>query len=47
LFYLAGVVLELTVLSNRGVLVETTWRMHPDVCEFMSELMCGGKLRSH
>jgi len=38
---------ELTVSPGRGVLLETTWRMHPDVCEFISEVMYGGKLHSH
>jgi predicted RecB family nuclease len=38
---------ELTVPTDRGVLLETTWRMHPDVCEFISEVMYGGKLHSH
>jgi len=38
---------ELTVPPDRGVLLETTWRMHPDVCEFISEVMYGGKLHSH
>jgi superfamily I DNA and/or RNA helicase len=38
---------ELTVLPDRGVLLETTRRMHPDVCEFISEVMYGGKLHSH
>ncbi len=38
---------ELTVPADRGVLLETTWRMHPDVCEFISEVMYGGKLHSH
>jgi len=38
---------ELTVSPDRGVLLETTWRMHPDVCEFISEVMYGGKLHSH
>ncbi len=37
----------LTVPADRGVLLETTWRMHPDVCEFISEVMYGGKLHSH
>jgi predicted RecB family nuclease len=37
----------LTVPPDRGVLLETTWRMHPDVCEFISEVMYGGKLHSH
>ena len=38
---------ELTVPADRGVLLETTWRMHPDVCEFISEVMYGGKLHNH
>ncbi len=38
---------ELTVPPDRGVLLETTWRMHPDVCEFISEVMYGGRLHSH
>ncbi len=38
---------ELTVPADRGVLLETTWRMHPDVCEFISEVMYAGKLHSH
>ncbi len=38
---------DLTVPPDRGVLLETTWRMHPDVCEFISEVMYGGKLHSH
>jgi len=38
---------ELTVLPERGVLLETTWRMHPDVCEFISDVMYGGKLHCH
>jgi predicted RecB family nuclease len=37
----------LTVPPDRGVLLETTWRMHPDVCGFISEVMYGGKLHSH
>ncbi len=38
---------ELTVPADRGVLLEETRRMHPDICEFISEVMYGGKLRSH
>jgi len=38
---------ELTVPADRGVLLKTTWRMHPDVCGFISEVMYGGKLHSH
>jgi predicted RecB family nuclease len=38
---------ELTVPPEQGVLLDTTWRMHPDVCEFISDVMYGGKLHSH
>ena len=38
---------DITVPADRGVLLETTRRMHPDVCEFISDVMYGGKLRSH
>ncbi len=38
---------ELTVPPDRGVLLETTWRMHPDVCGFISDVIYGGKLHSH
>jgi uncharacterized protein len=38
---------ELTVPPDRGVLLDTTWRMHPDVCEFISDVMYGAKLHSH
>jgi predicted RecB family nuclease len=38
---------ELTMPADRGVLLDTTRRMHPDVCEFISDVMYGGKLHSH
>ncbi len=38
---------ELTVRPDRGVLLDTTWRMHPDVCGFISDVMYDGKLHSH
>jgi uncharacterized protein len=38
---------DLTVPPERGVLLDTTWRMHPHVCEFISEVMYEGKLHSH
>lgn len=38
---------ELTMPPERGVLLDTTWRMHPHVCEFISDVMYGGKLHSH
>jgi hypothetical protein len=31
---------------DRGVLLDVTWRMHPDVCGFISDVMYEGKLTS-
>lgn len=33
-----------TVPPDRGVLLETTWRMHPAVCDFVSRTMYDGRL---
>lgn len=35
-----------TVAEGRGVFLAETWRMHPDVAGFVSELMYDGRLRS-
>ncbi|MEM1331938.1 MAG: AAA domain-containing protein [Actinomycetota bacterium] len=35
------------VTDDRGVLLETTWRMHPDVCGFISDTFYEGSLRTH
>jgi uncharacterized protein len=37
---------EPTVRSDRGLFLEETWRMHPEVCGFISELAYDGRLRS-
>ena len=37
----------LTISNDRGVLLDVTWRLHPDVCRFISDVMYGGKLNSH
>ncbi len=34
------------VASDRGILLTDTYRMHPDVCRFISELLYEGKLQS-
>jgi uncharacterized protein len=36
-----------TVPEDRGVFLEESWRMHPDVCEFVSDLVYAGRLDSH
>jgi uncharacterized protein len=35
-----------TVPADRGLFLEQTWRMHEDVCRFISELAYEGRLRS-
>ncbi len=41
--YLAG---QSTVPVNRGLFLATTYRMHPDICAFVSELSYDGRLES-
>jgi predicted RecB family nuclease len=36
-----------TVPPERGVFLDITRRMHPDVCQFISEAVYDGRLRSH
>ncbi len=35
-----------TFPPEQGVLLDTTWRMHPDVCQFISDVMYEGRLTS-
>jgi superfamily I DNA and/or RNA helicase len=35
-----------TVPPDRGLFLEETWRLHPSICAFTSELFYDGKLRS-
>ena len=35
-----------TIEADRGLFLEETWRMHPDVCAFTSEAFYDGRLRS-
>jgi hypothetical protein len=35
-----------TVPEDRGLFLEETWRLHPTICAFTSELFYGGRLRS-
>jgi uncharacterized protein len=34
-----------TIPADRGVFLEHTWRMHPDVCRFISEAVYDGRLQ--
>jgi uncharacterized protein len=35
-----------TIPPERGVFLETSWRMHPDVCQFISDAMYESRLRT-
>jgi uncharacterized protein len=35
-----------TIQADRGLFLEQTWRLHPDICAFTSELFYEGRLRS-
>jgi uncharacterized protein len=35
-----------TIASDRGLFLEKTWRLHPDICGFTSELFYAGKLHA-
>jgi hypothetical protein len=36
---------DATIPSDRGLFLDVTWRMHPDVCGFVSEIVYDGRLR--
>ena len=36
-----------TVPPDRGILLNVSWRMHPDVCEFISQTIYEGRLLPH
>ena len=36
-----------TISDDRGIFLSETWRMHPDVCRFISEQIYEGRLGSH
>ena len=35
-----------TILADKGLFLERTWRLHPKLCEFTSEVFYEGRLRS-
>jgi predicted RecB family nuclease len=37
---------EHTIRSDRGLFLSETWRLHPDICAFTSELFYAGRLRA-
>jgi AAA domain len=38
---------DVTLAEDRGVFLSTTWRMHPDVCYFISDQIYEGRLTYH
>jgi predicted RecB family nuclease len=36
-----------TLAADRGLFLEETWRLHPDICAFVSELFYESRLRPH
>jgi superfamily I DNA and/or RNA helicase len=43
-YLLAG---KQTIAADQGLFLEETWRLHPDICAFTSELFYEGRLKSH
>ena len=35
-----------TILPEKGIFLDTTWRMHPSICSFVSELFYEGRLHA-
>lgn len=38
---------EATVAEDAGILLDTSWRMHPALCTFISDAVYDGRLRAH
>jgi uncharacterized protein len=36
-----------TVSPDRGIFLDVTWRMHPDICRFISDAVYDGRLEPH
>ena len=43
-YYLQGAA---TIAPDRGILLDTSWRMHPDICSFISDAVYEGRLKAH
>jgi uncharacterized protein len=43
-YFLQG---EATIATDRGILLDTSWRMHPSICSFISEAVYDGRLKAH
>jgi uncharacterized protein len=38
---------ESTIAPERGIFLENTWRMHPAICDFISDTIYTGRLNAH
>lgn len=38
---------EATVAPDRGILLDTSWRMHPEICDFISQAVYDRRLKPH
>lgn len=38
---------DATVAPDKGILLNTSWRMHPQICSFISDAVYDGRLKSH
>ncbi len=36
-----------TVPEDRGIFLDTTWRLHPEICGFISQAVYDGRLKAH
>lgn len=36
-----------TIAADRGILLDTSWRMHPDIQRFVSDVVYDGRLKAH
>jgi len=43
-YFLQG---EATIAPDKGILLDTSWRMHPSICSFISEAVYDGRLKAH
>jgi uncharacterized protein len=38
---------EATIAPDGGIFLDTSWRMHPSICSFISEAVYDGRLKAH
>ena len=38
---------EATIAPEKGILLDTSWRMHPSICDFISEAVYDGRLKAN